>query len=282
MDVAYSFFCGVVIAAFVCIFALFPRMLAWPGLFREDLVLTGPRISMGNTSAVPGIDAGTGTEEFVLFREDEPSALLDPWYTQEEASMGQVILDFYRNSETREPVIEFFTGIIQSRELAMVILDNASAFNISPSLAFALCWEESRFKTRAVNRFNTNNSIDRGLFQLNSESFPSMTEQDFFNPQKNVYHGLAHLRWCLDSGGSVVAGLAMYNAGTVRVSSGGTPKRTLDYVASILASEEKIDTLFAEREFRPMEFVLEDPHHAPENEPLAKPRLTLLTPIARF
>jgi soluble lytic murein transglycosylase-like protein len=95
-----------------------------------------------------------------------------------------------------------------------------------------------------VNRRNRNRSVDRGLFQLNDGSFPKLTETDFFNPRVNAYYGMAHLRWCLDFGGSEVAGLAMYNAGVNRVNGGTTPRQTLDHVARIMEFRKGIEALF--------------------------------------
>ncbi|GHV55607.1 hypothetical protein AGMMS49579_18900 [Spirochaetia bacterium] len=154
------------------------------------------------------------------------------------------VFDSYRDPASRGWVISFFTHISGSRDIAEAVLANAEKYNVSPSLAFALCWEESRYKPSAVNRKNMNGSIDRGLFQLNSQTFPALTDADFFNPQVNARHGMAHLRWCLDSGGSEIAALAIYNAGTGKVSSIGTPRNTLDYISRILSSRQKIDSLF--------------------------------------
>ncbi|MDR0761326.1 MAG: transglycosylase SLT domain-containing protein [Treponema sp.] len=206
------------------------------------------------------------------------------------------ILTAYRKEAQQQWVVAFFAGILKSAryftgttmvEMAAAILSNASAFDISPSLAFALCWAESRFNPAAVNRANRDGSIDRGLFQLNNLSFPKLKEADFFNPSVNAYYGLAHLRWCLDAGGSVVAGLAMYNAGTGRVKTEGAPKRTLDYISYILEFQRKIEDAFAAHPLplplteqlapEPADLDLPKPDDA---EPrLGKPRLSLLTPI---
>lgn len=153
------------------------------------------------------------------------------------------MLEAYRNVLFREKVIEFFGAIIYSNELAELVLKEAEERNINPALALALSWEESRFNQKAVNR-NLNNSIDRGLFQLNSSSFPNLKEADFFDPATNTRYALAHLRWCLDYAKSDVAGLAMYNAGLNRVRNGETPKKTLDYVSRILNASQKIEELF--------------------------------------
>jgi hypothetical protein len=158
------------------------------------------------------------------------------------------ILERYRDPQAHDQVIDFFADICASPEIAMVILANANEFEISPALAVALAWEESRFNPYAINTRNRDGSVDRGLFQLNSHSFPRLELQAFFNPQVNARYAMSHLRHCLDIGGSVVAALAMYNAGTSRVNSAGTPKTTLDYASRILYNHWEIENLFREQE----------------------------------
>jgi hypothetical protein len=154
------------------------------------------------------------------------------------------IMEYYRNESSRSDVLAFFSALVQSEEIAWAILTNADAFDIPPALAFALCWRESRFNPLAVNRKNRNETIDRGLFQLNNKSFPKLREAEFFNPGVNAYYGMAHLRWCLNVGGSEVAGLAMYNAGTNRVKAGSIPRQTLDHISRILEFRNGIESLF--------------------------------------
>jgi hypothetical protein len=153
------------------------------------------------------------------------------------------ILSLYRDDLSRDEVVSFFGAIVHSPELAAIVLAQADEFDVAPSLAFALSWEESRFEIKAVNKNSA--SVDRGLFQLNSKSFPELKEKDFFDPQVNARFGVAHLRWCLDYAGSEVAGLAMYNAGSNRVKTGGTPKKTLDYVSRIQSFRDGIESMFA-------------------------------------
>jgi len=93
-----------------------------------------------------------------------------------------IILEAYQDPVDRDWIEFFFEGLTGSRDIAAAILANAAEFNIPPSLAFSLCWEESRYNPRAVNRTNSNKTVDRGLFQLNSASFPDLKEQDFFDP----------------------------------------------------------------------------------------------------
>ena len=159
-----------------------------------------------------------------------------------------IILGSFRNAELQGEVIAFFQDMTGSADVAEIILKNASALDISPALAFALCKEESAYNPRAYHR-NQNDTVDRGLFQLNSASFPKLSGEDFYDPGINAWHGLSHLRWCLDTAGTEVAGLAMYNAGVNRVRSAGTPKRTLDYISRILKNQRLIEELFIEELF---------------------------------
>jgi soluble lytic murein transglycosylase-like protein len=157
---------------------------------------------------------------------------------------ADAIQALYANLDTRDQVADFFAAFCGSPIVADVILANAAAQNISPSLAFALCWEESRFKPHAINAKNRDESIDRGLFQLNSNSFPKLAVADFYDPAINAQYGMSHLRFCLDIGGTEIAALAMYNAGTGRVRSLGAPKMTLDYIHRILETRRKIELSF--------------------------------------
>jgi len=156
------------------------------------------------------------------------------------------ILDAYRDPVLSNAVIMFFEDLIGLRQIAEVILLYSSEFDVSPALAFALSWEESRYNIRAINR-NKNDTVDRGLFQLNNASFPQLPVDDFYDPAISARYGISHLRWCLDATSSEVAALAMYNAGMSRISSSGAPKHTLNYISRILKRERSIETLFEER-----------------------------------
>jgi hypothetical protein len=160
------------------------------------------------------------------------------------------ILAMYRDPGLRSEVFNFFTEICASAEIAEVILYNANLFDIPPALAVSLAWEESRLNPRAVNNRNQNESIDRGLFQLNDRSFPRLEIQAFFNPETNAWYAMNHLRYCLDTGGTEVAALAMYNAGTNRLRLAGTPKTTLDYISRILENRWEIEDRFRDWELR--------------------------------
>jgi soluble lytic murein transglycosylase-like protein len=195
---------------------------------------------------------------------------------------GRIVSWHYSVIRTRKAgYLNFFTEICASAEIAEVILYNANLFDISPALAVALAWEESHLNPRAVNNRNRNESIDRGLFQLNDRSFPRLEVQAFFNPETNAWYAMNHLRHCLDTGGTEVAALAMYNAGTNRVRGAGTPKTTLDYISRILENRWEIEDRFRDWEirFREQQLELEDFSELAEIKP-ERARLVPLMPLS--
>jgi hypothetical protein len=154
------------------------------------------------------------------------------------------VSEYYRNPEYQEWVINFFTGICSSREIAQAILAYSDEYHVPTALSFALSWEESKFNPRAVNRYNRDGSVDRGLFQLNNRSFPDLDLSSFFDIAVNARYGISHLRHCLDFGGTEISALAMYNAGAGRVNTTGAPKVTLNYISRILENRVKIEGRF--------------------------------------
>jgi len=167
-----------------------------------------------------------------------PSVLTD---LERDDSIGE----YYRDESTKASVLSFFTELTGSAEVARLILENSLRFDIPASLAFALAYEESRFNPSAYNDNGT--SVDRGLFQLNSRSFPKLKISEFYDPETSARNGLSHFAYCLSSGGNEVAALAMYNAGSGRVAKDGTPRKTLDYIYRITKYQENISSLFAAR-----------------------------------
>jgi hypothetical protein len=154
------------------------------------------------------------------------------------------VMEYYRDPDYQAWVIDFFATMCSSREVAVAILRNVDEFDVPAALAFALCWEESKFFPRAINRYNRDGSTDRGLFQLNNRSFPDLDTTAFFDVFVNARYGVSHLRHCLDAGGTEVSALAMYNAGAGRVTTTGAPKVTLNYISRILENRSKIESRF--------------------------------------
>ncbi len=155
-------------------------------------------------------------------------------------------LALYRESVTRERVVEFFVERVGSEKIALPILYYADRLNIPFSLAFSLVWAESRYRPMAINVNQGATSIDRGLFQLNSLTFPNLSEEDFFNPEVNTLYGLQFLQFGLQVGEDVGQALAIYNAGYTRVARGQTPLSTQNYVRQVLAYRDRLLADFTE------------------------------------
>ena len=140
-------------------------------------------------------------------------------------------------------VENFYSQVTKSREITEAILAAADINDISIPLAFSLAWVESSYRIKALNR--NSNSVDRGLFQLNSRTFPNLHEEQFYDPRTNAEYGLAHFRYCLEVGDNELVALAIYNAGVNRVRR-GTPYSTLHHVARILDNKRELFESFTQ------------------------------------
>ena len=179
--------------------------------------------------------------------EDDLSVEFQDYFTEVKLSKGiDDGLTLYRQPLSRAAVEWFYYQITGNKSVTQAILSEADKNNIPLSLAFSLAHTESNYKVTATNK-NRNNTIDRGLFQLNSNSFPSLTEEDFFDPFVSSKYGMSHLRFCLNTAGNEVSALAMYNAGTNRVRSNSTPQTTLNYVGNIISYQKTLDQMFADQ-----------------------------------
>ena len=182
----------------------------------------------------------------------ENKASFSPIYFDDNEKAGSVDkgLQFYRNPSTRAAVEWFYLRVTGNRDVTMAVLDAANREDIPLSLAFALCYTESRFNRYAYN-LNTNGSIDRGLFQLNDRSFPHLMENDFFAADTSARVGMKHLRFCMNVAGNDLTAVAMYNAGVSRVRNDQTPASTLRYVSRIASYRANLQTSFEEEVARP-------------------------------
>jgi len=160
----------------------------------------------------------------------------------EEESNNDIVSAYYHDTNTKAKVVEFFSALTRSKPVALAILNSASEHKVGASLAFAIAYEESRFNPKAQGQ--NANSVDRGLFQLNSTTFPEMSETQAFDPNYNAAEGMKYFKHVLEISGNEVAALAMYNAGRTRVSQKGAPVKTLEYISRVQTYEENIDSLF--------------------------------------
>lgn len=129
-----------------------------------------------------------------------------------------------------------------SNKIAGAILHTALNYDVPITLAFALAFTESSYRTRAFNYSNSNKSFDYGLFQLNSFTFPFNEEKmEIWN---NTNLALKYLKSEYDKLGSWELALIAYNAGFVfRYNTG-----TREYVKRILEKQAEINEWFKEYE----------------------------------
>lgn len=200
--------------------------------------------------AVAVINKEEAFPEILEDSEDEIAAAFQEYFSEVSLTMLSDNYDsglsLYRQNMSRPAVEWFYYQITGNREITQAIITEAEKNDIPLSLAFALAHTESSYNAKAVNK-NSNSTIDRGLFQLNSNSFPALTEDDFFDPFISAKYGMSHLKFCLNTAGNEVSALAMYNAGTGRVRSNKTPQSTLNYVGKIMSYQKMIDQLFTEQ-----------------------------------
>lgn len=181
----------------------------------------------------------------VIQDEDDFLALLD--YELEPLKLSALEdtgLSLYRQPQSRAAVEWFYSRVTGNREVTLAILRSADKFDVPLSLAFALAHTESEFQADA-SHVNANGSIDRGLFQLNSNTFTKLKESDFYDPNVSAYYGLNHLKFCLNTAGNEIAALAMYNAGSTKVRKNNTPQTTLNYISKIQTYKHMVDQSFA-------------------------------------
>ncbi|MFP4408371.1 MAG: lytic transglycosylase domain-containing protein [Spirochaetaceae bacterium] len=148
------------------------------------------------------------------------------------------MLALYREDLTHDAVVDFFIQLTGDPEIAMPMLYHADRTNLPLSVVFSLAFVESRFSKYAIN--DNRASVDRGVFQLNSLTFRDLTEEDFFDPDVNAYHGTDYLAWCFEQSPEPQVALAIYNAGRYRVINGMTPASTKIYVGRIMSYREQL------------------------------------------
>ena len=102
--------------------------------------------------------------------------------------------DFISHSkENRLLALTFYQKEAGSYIVAEAIIDNAIKHEVPVNLAFALAFTESSYNPNSING-NTDRTQDKGLFQLNTRTFSSLTNEQFFDPNFNADKGLEYLR----------------------------------------------------------------------------------------
>lgn len=138
-------------------------------------------------------------------------------------------------------ILHYYTELIEDEKIAELAIRYSQENHIETSLLVALMKTESNFNPQAMN-YNYNGSIDRGICQLNSRTFPHFKKADFYNAETNIKTASQFLRWCLDnSENNVVRALAYYNAGYGNVSNENVGEITLNYIQKITTYKKSYD-----------------------------------------
>lgn len=135
--------------------------------------------------------------------------------------------------------LAYYTEITGNRNISEHIMSGALERNIPVNIAFALAFVESTFDPQAINESNSNGTIDRGLFQLNSATFRNF-DIDFFDSYQNTQAGLNYLFRKYEMYGSWESAIIMYNAGV----EANLSNRSLTYLSRILEKERFFDEGF--------------------------------------
>lgn len=120
-----------------------------------------------------------------------------------------------------------------------LVVDKANQYGVDPDLALRVVKQESGFNPNAVSKAGAG-----GLMQLmpGTARDLGLSEQDRFDPEKNVDAGMRYLSKQIKDFGDVGLGLAAYNAGPGNVRKAGNQvpqfKETQNYVASIMGDKQ--------------------------------------------
>ena len=158
---------------------------------------------------------------------------------REKADSADALLTLYRDDHLRPLLVDYYTRLTADRTVALAILETCDHLGIDPSLGFSLAWNESKFNPRAVNYNPT--TMDRGLFQLNTKTFPELGRKAVFDPWLNAKMGLAFYKYAFDHLGSEEKALGYYNSGIGLLTDRPLPRSTQAYVKKILADRERMD-----------------------------------------
>jgi len=129
--------------------------------------------------------------------------------------------------------------IPQAGELHQEIINSALYYEVPITIALAMAEVESGFRPRAVGYNRSNNSYDRGLFQLNSLSFHHLSTDDFFDPATNTNYALEYLSSMYEEFGDWESAIIAYNQGPSRLKRGIIVPSTAKYLEKVLLTEKR-------------------------------------------
>ncbi len=209
---------------FILIFVLFLHSSSTPFILFSDLYYT--------TIGLSSVEKKENTKEYI-------TEIITTYIN----NSPDAITSLYNERAIRKAVKDFFISEIGSEKIVNTVLLYAEKEDLPIGLVFSLISVESRFDPYVVN-INKNNTRDRGLFQLNSNTFRRFTNKDFFDIETNVNAGVKYLRYAFDLDPDPRIALAIYNAGPSRPLRGIIPDSTRIYISRILARHRALNKRF--------------------------------------
>ncbi len=123
----------------------------------------------------------------------------------------------------------------------------AEKLEIEPEILIAIMRFESNFDVKAFNSKNENRSVDSGLMQLNSFTFPGLTIDQLFDIECNIFNGAKHLKVLLDKyNGNEILAVSAYNCGEWRVDNEKIKMNSLNYASNVINYKNYLKLKYAE------------------------------------
>lgn len=148
-----------------------------------------------------------------------------------------ILFNSQKNIEIEKPTkmseVEFYSQYTNQPEIIQKVNNINQYYHIDLSILIAIMAIESNFNPLAINQSNVNGSVDRGLFQTNSNYFNSPY---IYDATVNIANGIAHYNYCLDiTAGNIKNSLRLYNGGYYKRND-----RTEKYVENIINYQIKM------------------------------------------
>ena len=171
---------------------------------------------------------------------DENVNEFDPYKTDNELVSSEVL---YSQALKADVERRFYLDLVHGNRRVLEAIYTYSG-DLNKDFVFALLLQESEGDPAAhndnLNKAGIIVSTDYGLFQLNSKSYPNLTEEQLLQIETNVKYGIGHIRGELKYwNGNVRKALWTYNAGQNGILD-GVPKRTIAYATEIIADTRAI------------------------------------------
>jgi soluble lytic murein transglycosylase-like protein len=139
-----------------------------------------------------------------------------------------------------DKAIEFYQDLTHNKTITKIIINEAIKRHLPINFVMAVVFNESAFDPNAEN-YNLE-TVDRGLFQLNSGSFPDLTYSEIFDIRRNVYEGCLYLRALYDQyNENPILTVYAFNAGMGKIASGKIKIRTLIHTEKIMMAYRYLD-----------------------------------------